>query len=1171
MAALQCPPATVNTLKPRMFKALVETTPWPEKTGTRTALGPFHGGADARCIAELAGAGRLLVVVTPDTSAALALERELPFYLDNELDILAFPDWETLPYDNFSPHQDIVSERLHTLFRLPRTRGGILVVPVSTLMHRLPPTHYVAGFSLVLEEGQRIDLNDFRRNLERNGYRSVDTVYEHGEFALRGSLFDIYPMGSDLPYRIDLLDDEVDTLRTFDPESQRTVEKVAAINLLPAREYPLEPAAIGRFQMNWYDSFDVDHDNCPVYVEVSAGRSPGGCEYYLPLFFEECATLLDYLPDDAAIVSIGNHHAAAEHFWQDVQTRYEEYGIDPRRPLLPPQRGFVPVEEIYQRLKDFAVLELRHNRDAPVHRESGVLPPPDLASEQGAGSAVANLVTFLETHGGPVLLCAESAGRREILLESLRERELSPPAVGSWHEFVASGLDFAIATAPLDRGLYFGLGKPTLVCEAQLFGNRVAQRRRRKLSPEASGTNIFRDINELREGVPVVHLEHGVGRYVGLQTLSVDEQEAEFLTLEYARGSKLYVPVASLHLISRYAGSDPDLAPLHTLGSDQWDKARRKASEKANDVAAQLLEVYARREAREGFNFVVDRAPFEQFSAAFPFEETPDQELAIQAVIDDMSSPRVMDRLVCGDVGFGKTEVAMRAAFLATQNRKQVAVLVPTTLLAQQHYSSFCDRFADWPINVEVVSRFKSPAEVKRVSSRIAEGKIDILVGTHKLLQSDFGFADLGLLIIDEEHRFGVKQKETIKALRSEVDILTLTATPIPRTLNMALGGMRDLSIIATPPARRLSIKTFVREHNIALIKEAVLRETLRGGQVYYLHNEVKSIEEQARKLGELLPGLSIGVAHGQMRETALEQVMSSFYHQRHHILLCTTIIETGIDIPNANTMIIERADKFGLAQLHQLRGRVGRSHHQAYAYLLTPPRSAITTDAEKRLEAIEAAGDLGAGYLLATHDLEIRGAGELLGDEQSGQIHSVGFSLYMELLERAVAALKRGEIPDVDAPLDQGTEVNLHLPALIPEDYLPDINSRLILYKRMAAAADEEQLRELQVEMIDRFGLLPPQVGNLFQTARLRLKAQALGIRAIEAGPQGGSIDFKESTRVNPLALVKLVQSDPRGYRLAGATRLRFERELPETSERQQYVEKLLDTFANEATEDAA
>jgi transcription-repair coupling factor (superfamily II helicase) len=1154
-----------------MFPELVARLPWPDKAGTRSAIGPFYGSADARCIAEVADRERLLVVITADTSSALTLERELPFFLDAPLEIAAFPDWETLPYDNFSPHQDIISERLRTLYQLPQMRAGILIVPVSTLMHRLSPTHYVAGSSLVLEEGQRVDLESFRRNLDRNGYLNVDTVYEHGEFALRGSLLDIFPMGSARPFRVDLLDDEVDSLRTFDPETQRTVDRVSSIRLLPAREYPLDPEAVRRFQLNWYESFDVDHDSCPTYSEVSAGRSPGGCEYYLPLFFDETASLFDYLPPTAAAVTLGDVHAAAGHFWREANTRYAEYGIDPRRPLLPPLRCFIPVEELYRSLGELPVLELRSSPDAPVHQASPAQPLPDFSSSDRRRSPIDGFGRFLEDQGAPVLLCAESAGRREILMQSLREHGLEPVAVESWPAFIASGLAFGIATAPIDRGMYFGPGLPTLVCEAQLFGNRVAQRRRRKRVDESAAAALFRDINELREGAPVVHLEHGVGRYIGLQMLEVDGQETEFLTLEYAEGARLYVPVASLHLISRYAGSDPDLAPLHRLGSDQWEKARRKASERASDVAAQLLEVYARREARQGFSFAVDTHLLDQFAAAFPFEETPDQQLAIDAVLADMCAPRVMDRLVCGDVGFGKTEVAMRAAFVATQNDKQVAVLVPTTLLAQQHFNSFSDRFADWPVNVAVVSRFRSAREVGEISRRLAAGEIDILIGTHKLLQSDFHFEDLGLLIIDEEHRFGVKQKEAIKALRSEVDILTLTATPIPRTLNMALGGMRDLSIIATPPARRLSIKTFVREHNIALVREAVLREALRGGQVYYLHNEVKTIEESARKLRELVPDLSIAVAHGQMRESELEQVMTAFYRQRHHVLLCTTIIETGIDIPNANTIIIERADKFGLAQLHQLRGRVGRSHHQAYAYLLSPPRSAITAEAAKRLEAIEAAGDLGAGYQLATQDLEIRGAGELLGEEQSGQIHSVGFSLYMDLLQRAIEALRRGEIPDADAPLEQGTEINLHLPALIPESYLPDVNTRLVLYKRIAAAGSDDELRDLQVEMIDRFGLLPEQIANLFQLARLRLRAQALGIRSIEAGPHGGSIEFTEHTRVDPLSLVKLVQSDPHSYKLAGPTRLRFERELDSAGERQRYIEGLLGTFATNTTENAA
>ncbi|MBE9540149.1 MAG: transcription-repair coupling factor [Proteobacteria bacterium] len=1154
-----------------MFLELTKNTPWPQQLATRTALGPFHGSAESRCIAELADPDRLLLVITADTSSAIALERELAFYLDDPGKILAFPDWETLPYDNFSPHQDIISGRLSTLHTLPSLNSGILIVPVSTLMHRLPPTEYIAGSSLMLKPGQTIDIGTFRRNLERNGYLNVETVLERGEFALRGSLFDIFPMGSKLPYRIDLLDDEVDSLRTFDPETQRTVNKVEEIKLLPAREFPLDSAAINRFLMNWHDSFNVDCDACPTYTEVNAGRAPGGTEYYLPLFFDRCDSLFDFLPDSAAVIAIGDHHGAAQRFWEEAGTRFKEYGIDPRRPLLPPVRCFLPVEELYRQLGKRSVLELRHNPDAPVHQSTLSQQPPQLAGQSGKQSPAQCFANFLGEHQAPVLLCAESAGRREILLESLRKLDLHPPAVTGWQDFETSGLDFAITTAPLDRGCYFGPRLATLVCETQLFGNRVAQRRRRTSDQKNDAAAAFKSINELHEGVPVVHLEHGVGRYVGLQILSIDEQEAEFLTLEYAQGSRLYVPVASLQLISRYAGSDADSAPLHRLGSDQWEKARRKASEKANDIAAQLLEVYARREARAGFPFKLDSLSYDKFAADFPFEETPDQEESIRAVLADMCRGGVMDRLICGDVGFGKTEVAMRAAFVATQNNKQVAVLVPTTLLAQQHFSSFLDRFADWPVKIEVVSRFKTGAQLKEITRRVATGDIDILVGTHKLLQSNFKFHDLGLLVIDEEHRFGVKQKEAIKAMRTEVDILTLTATPIPRTLNMALGGMRDLSIIATPPAKRLSIKTFVREHDVGMIKEAILRETLRGGQVFFLHNEVRSIEETGRKLHELVPELSIGIAHGQMSEHQLEQVMSDFYHQRHHILLCTTIIETGIDIPNANTIIMERADKFGLAQLHQLRGRVGRSHHQAYAYLLRPPLASITRDAEKRLDAIESASDLGAGYLLATHDLEIRGAGELLGDEQSGQIHSVGFSLYMELLQSAVEALKRGEIPDVDAPLDQGTEVNLHTVALIPDDYLPDVNTRLILYKRIAAARNDDELRDIQVEMIDRFGLLTPQIYNLFALAKLRIRAESLGIAGIEAGASGGSINFKETTRVNPMSIVKLVQLDPRSYKLAGATRLRFECDLADVVERQEFVEKLLQKFETDAIESAA
>jgi transcription-repair coupling factor (superfamily II helicase) len=752
------------------------------------------------------------------------------------------------------------------------------------------------------------------------------------------------------------------------------------------------------------------------------------------------------------------------------------------------------------------------------------------------------------------------------LLENLAKAGLHPEPSANWPSFLESGMSFAVTVAPVDRGVYAGPGLPTLISEAQLFGQRVAQRRRRKTQEETDTDAIIRDLTELRQGLPVVHIEHGVGRYLGLQVLNIEGDPAEFLLLEYAEGNKLYVPVGSLHLISRYTAGDPDTAPLHRLGSEQWEKARRRARQRAADVAAQLLEVYARREARTGHAHELDESKWQRFCESFPFEETPDQAAAIEAVRADMCAPKVMDRLVCGDVGFGKTEVAMRAAFIAAQNGRQSAILVPTTLLANQHHDNFRDRFADWPYTVEVVSRFQSAKDLDGIIARVQSGEVDILIGTHKLLQSDFGFRDLGLLIIDEEHRFGVKQKDAIKALRAEVDILTMTATPIPRTLNMALGGLRDLSIIATPPARRLSIKTFIREHTIALVKEAVLRETLRGGQVFYLHNEVKTIEESARKLGELLPELSIGVAHGQLREQALEKVMSDFYHQHHHILICSTIIETGIDIPNANTIIIERADKFGLAQLHQLRGRVGRSHHQAYAYLLSPPRSLITSDAQKRLEAIEAAGDLGAGYQIASHDMEIRGAGELLGAEQSGQIHQVGFSLYLNMLESAVAALRRGDIPDIDQPLDTGTEVKLHVPALITEDYLPDITTRLVLYKRIAQANSADQLREIQVEMIDRFGLLPEPVKNLFTAALLRVRAQRLGISEIDMTDEGGSIEFTSATVVEPAAIVNLIQSDPQCYSLSGSGKLRVKKALPTLLSRAEFLENLMSPWLEAA-----
>ncbi len=1143
------------------FFDITSTLPWPNAIGKRTAVGPLVGAAESEAISELAKTTPLILVITATTAAAHNLASELPFFLSDDREILLVPDWETLPYDNFSPHEDIISDRLKALSRLPTLKSGVVIVSVTTLMHRLAPRHFIDAGVLSLKMGETLDAEKFVRNLTRNGYRSVDTVYEHGEFATRGSLLDVFPMGSDEPLRIDLFDGEIESLRSFDPETQRTAQRLERIDLLPAREFPLHTDAIERFKIAWYRSFDGDPERCSVFNEVSQGRAPQGAEYYLPLFFDECNSMFDYLPVDTPVVMVGNNFSSANSFWGEINRRFEEYGVDPRRPLVEPQRGFIPVEELYASIGQHCVLEFRDSTEAPLHFTLDTYTPEPFSSEDDFRnvSGVGKLTILLRAHESPVLLSVESAGRREIILESLAKEGLQAEPVESWERFQASGAPLGITVTDITRPLFTSPKAPALVSEDQLFGQRVAQKRRRKTTEETDTQAIILDLTELRAGLPVVHLEHGVGRYIGLEKLTIEGHDAEFLLLQYANNDKLYVPVGSLHLISRYAGGDQDTAPLHRLGTEQWSKARKKASERASDVAAQLLEVYAKREARKGYAHSLDEQAWELFCSSFTFEETPDQAAAIEAVRQDMCAEKVMDRLVCGDVGFGKTEVAMRAAFIAAQNHKQVAVLVPTTLLAQQHYNNFNDRFADWPITVEVVSRFKTSKDIAAVNKRLQAGEIDILIGTHKLLQTDFGFKDLGLLVIDEEHRFGVKQKEAIKALRTEVDILTMTATPIPRTLNMALGGLRDLSVIATPPAKRLSIKTFIREHNVGLVKEAILRETLRGGQVYYLHNEVKTIEETARKLSELVPELSFGIAHGQLREQELERVMTDFYHQRHNVLVCSTIIETGIDVPNANTIIIDRADKFGLAQLHQLRGRVGRSHHQAYAYLLIPPRSALTSDAEKRLEAIESAGALGAGFMLASHDLEIRGAGELLGDEQSGQIEQVGFSLYLEMLNRAVESLRKGEIPDIDTPLGTGTEIKMHLPALIPDDYLPNISTRLVLYKRIAKAQDKEALNDIQVEMIDRFGLLPDATKQLFIQAEVRLRAQALGISEVDVGVAGGSVKFESTTAVPVNVLIGLLQSNPKEFKLAGSDTLRFIRELESGEARRNYIDTLM------------
>jgi len=1135
--------------------------PLPAASG-KQHWGNLPGAALSLAIAEAASnAKRFTLLLTADSQSAERLQEELAFFAP-DLPVLHFPDWETLPYDLFSPHQDIVSQRIATLYQLPELSHGVLVVPITTALHRLAPKRFLLGSSLVLDVGQKLDVEQMRLRLEAAGYRCVDTVYEHGEFAVRGALIDLFPMGSALPYRIDLFDDEIETLRTFDPENQRSIDKVESIRLLPAREFPLKKEAVTGFRARFRERFDVDFRRCPIYQDLSTGITPAGIEYYLPLFYEETATLFDYLPEDSQVFSLPGIEQAAEQFWNDVRNRYEERRVDPERPLLPPAELFMPVEDCFARLKLWPrVVASQQDVEPGIGRERFPAQPlPELAIESKASEPLGKLRQFLDGFPGRVLFTAESAGRREVLLELLARLKLRPQEVEGWGGFLASEERLTIAIAPLDEGLL--LDEVALVAESPLFGQRVMQRRRREKSRDG-GDNVIKNLTELREGAPVVHIDHGVGRYQGLVTLEIEGQAQEFLLLQYADEAKLYVPVASLHLIARYTGSDDALAPLHKLGSETWQKAKRKAAEQVRDVAAELLDIYARRAARQGYAFKDPQVDYETFAAGFPFEETPDQQAAIDAVREDLLSAKPMDRLVCGDVGFGKTEVAMRAAFIAVHGGKQVAVLVPTTLLAQQHYNSFRDRFADWPVRVEVMSRFKSAKEVQNAITELADGKIDILIGTHKLLQDDVKFSNLGLVIIDEEHRFGVRQKEQLKALRSEVDILTLTATPIPRTLNMSIAGMRDLSIIATPPARRLSVRTFVMEANNPTIKEALLRELLRGGQVYYLHNDVKTIEKCAADLQTLVPEARIAIGHGQMRERDLEQVMSDFYHKRFNVLVASTIIETGIDVPSANTIIIERADKFGLAQLHQLRGRVGRSHHQAYAYLLTPPRKAMTDDAQKRLEAIANAQDLGAGFVLATHDLEIRGAGELLGEGQSGQIQAVGFTLYMEMLERAVKAIRKGEQPNLEQPLGGGPEINLRLPALIPEDYLPDVHARLILYKRIANAADEDGLKELQVEMIDRFGLLPEPTKNLVRLTLLKLQAEKLGITKIDAGPQGGRIEFSADTSVDPMVLIKLIQSQPNRYKFEGATLFKFQVPMERPEERFNTLEALLERLA--------
>ena len=1162
----------------------------PSKANDRRSWSGLSGSSLSLAMSEAAISSQgVSLLITEDSESAFQLEQNLTFFLkSSKVKVFTFPDWETLPYDHFSPHQDIISERLKVLHQLSSIQQCIVIISVSTLMHRLLPLNYLYGNGLSLTTGDTFDIDTTRKQLESAGYHCVDTVFEHSEFSVRGGVFDLFPTGSQHPVRIELFDDEIESLRLFDPESQRSIEKISQIDLMPAREFPLTDKAIHYFKNQWRDRFDVNYRECPVYIDVMDGIASSGVEYYLPFFFEETCSFYDYLPPGSLVMTYGDIQSGADKFWDECSQRYENLRYDITRPILPPSEIFLPIDKMFHGLKEFPRLSFSKHaetNDGALDKNTGATnfntrSPVDLSADIKSEQPLKKLQTYIDEKqdNAHLLFCVESAGRREALQEQLAKMKVFPKEYLNWQDFLKAttnsneddNTSASIIISPLTEGTEIDtpqllLTNLILITEQQLYGQRIFQHRKRKKDQLTTDTFI-KNLSELGLNDAVVHLDHGVGRYKGLQTLSIDNQMMEFLTLEYANNAKLYVPVASLHLISRYSGADNDTAPLHRLGTETWSKQKRKAAEKVHDVAAELLDIYARRAARKGFQYKLQDQDYNLFAMGFPFEETPDQKTAIEATIDDMLSSQPMDRLVCGDVGFGKTEIAMRACFTAIQNGKQVGILAPTTLLAQQHYDNFKDRFADWPVEIEVLSRFRSAKEQSDVLARLKAGKVDLVIGTHKLIQNDVEFKNLGLMIIDEEHRFGVRHKEKLKAKRTNVDILTLTATPIPRTLNMAMSGIRDISIISTPPAKRLAVKTFVQQGQDNTIKDAIMRELLRGGQIFYLHNEVKSIEKTAKDLSILVPEARISIAHGQMRESELEQTMSDFYHKHFNVLVCSTIIETGIDIPNANTIIIDRADKLGLAQLHQLRGRVGRSHHQAYAYLLTPHRRSMSKDAVKRLEAIADADHLGAGFTLASHDLEIRGAGELLGDEQSGHIQGIGFSLYMEMLEHAVEAIKQGKTPNLDQPMNHGAEINLRVPALIPDEYLPDVHNRLILYKRIANAKSNEEIHELQVEMIDRFGLLPEPCKLLFEVTKIKLLAEALGIKKIDMGATNGRIEFQSDTQVDPLSLVKMVQSQPQYYSLDGADALKFKADMENIEDRFSTIATLLDRLKPES-----
>ena len=1150
-----------------MFQQEISQLNLPQlKAGEKRWLGNLQGSSTALLLKEIVQQqSRLFIVIARNNQHLGQLESELEFY---GVKPTIFPDWEILPYDRLSPHQDIVSERLAILSNMPKT--GVLLLSASTLAQRVAPTSWILGEHFDIHVGQKFDLEQQKKKLIQAGYHLVDTVYDPGEFAVRGSIMDIYASGQEAPIRIDLFDDEIESLKFFDAETQRTTQSLQQFTVLPAQEFPLKEGR-ATFRDRYAEFFPTANPKKnPIYQDVMDGIVSPGIEFYLPLFFSAEAmqgqsSLISYLPKNGIVITDKALDESLSQFWQDVVRRYEDRRHNVDQPIMPPESLFFQTNQVLEQLNQFArIIAAQTSFD----QKAGVLNldtqlPPRLPVDPKREKPFHEIKKYIDQANHPVLLVAESAGRRESLKDALRPSLGDIPTVENFDSFIQSLYAIAITNAPLERGLVL-IDRVSVISENQLYEHRVVQRRRKR-QQEVSEEFLIRSLTELTMGAPVVHIDYGVGRYAGLVTLSIDDQDHEFLQLDYADAAKVYVPVTNLHLISRYSGGDPDLAPLHKLGTDAWNKAKRKALEQIHDVAAELLHIQARRSSKPGISFEIDQSLYMQFASGFAYEETLDQANAIEATLHDMQQAKPMDRLVCGDVGFGKTEVAMRAAFVAVQNNRQVAILVPTTLLAQQHYDSFKDRFADWPVRIEVLSRFGSSKAHTKTIDDLIEGKVDIVIGTHKILQENVQFKNLGLMIVDEEHRFGVRDKERIKAMRADVDMLTLTATPIPRTLNMAFSGMRDLSIIATPPARRLAVKTFVQEHTDDTIKEAILRELLRGGQVYFLHNEVDTIDRAAEHIRKLVPEARVIVAHGQMRERELEQVMQQFYHKEYNVLVCSTIIETGIDVPNANTILIERADKLGLAQLHQLRGRVGRSHHQAYAYLMVPSLKALKGDAEKRLDAIQRASTLGAGFMLATEDLEIRGAGELLGEQQSGSMQAIGYSLYMEMLEKATKAIQKGKTPNFDAPLSLTAEITLHMPALIPDEYLGDVHQRLLFYKRISNTDTQEKLDNIRMELIDRFGIPPQPVKQLFAVHQIRLKAEQLGITKIDISSQGGHIEFAPDTPVQAMTIIQMMQKHPTYFRMDGGQRLKVMVMLEDYQKRIQFIQDLLDSLLKE------